>query len=361
MTNPDFATHPYLNLEDRAFWSRSIALGKHMVFPDLFRPKFEIKSEDRIATAGSCFAQHLGRNLVRMAVNLLDLEPAPPGLSLEQSKAHGYGLYSARYGNIYTTRQFRRLVEEAIGEIAVDTQAICWEREGRWYDALRPQVEPQGWDSPAEIAWHRVYHLERVRQLLQDMDVLVYTMGLTEAWTSADGILAFPIAPGVVAGRFDSACHRFRCLSQAEVTEDFRSTLDLMRRWREGRPFRVLLTVSPVPLAATFSGAHVLTATMASKATLVSAAAELAQSDQAIDYFPSFEILTNPWLGIQTFEQDQRSVTPEAVEQVMRVWAQSFGFTLQPPAEPQSQDRSAFQAQSEYCEELLTDVFARCT
>ena len=327
--------------------------------PELFRPKFQIDPQDRIATAGSCFAQHIGRYLGRMGLCMIDLEPSPPGIAADIAEAHGYGLYSARYGNIYTTRQLRRLVEEATGERTVLPEEICWERGGRWWDALRPNVEPQGCESREEIVGHRKHHIEKVSQLLNELDVFIFTLGLTEYWTSVDEAIAYPIAPGIIAGSFDAQRHQFRQLSQGEVVQDFLAVMNSLRRWRSGRPLRVLLTVSPVPLAATYSGRHVMTATMGSKATLLSAALELAGADPLIEYFPSFEIVANPWFGNHTFAPDKRSVTPETIERVMQVWAGSFNLEILPPRPIDLKDRPALADRDAQCEEFLTDIFSR--
>ena len=57
------STHPYRNLPDHAFWRRAVAEPPIQdVDPVIFAP-FLITSADRIATAGSCFAQHIGRHL----------------------------------------------------------------------------------------------------------------------------------------------------------------------------------------------------------------------------------------------------------------------------------------------------------
>ncbi len=359
VTTAAFIQHPYRDLDDRAFWSRSVAIGAEMVLPELFRPKFQLERRDQIATAGSCFAQHIGRYLTRMGLRMIDLEPPPPGIASDIAEAHGYGLYSARYGNIYTTRQLRRLIEEATGDRTVPLEMICWERGGRWWDALRPNVEPQGWESPEEIAWHRQYHIKRVSQVLSEMDVFIFTLGLTECWTSVDESLAYPLAPGVIAGSFHTQRYKFHQLSQSEVIQDFLAVMEVLKRWRSGRPLRVLLTVSPVPLAATYSDCHVLAATMASKATLLSAAVELARSNPLIEYFPSFEIVANPWLSRNSFASDKRSVTPKAIERVMQVWAESFNLEILPPSPNALNDRSKIADRDAQCEEFLTDIFSR--
>jgi hypothetical protein len=73
-----------------------------------------------------------------------------------------------------------------------------------------------------------------------------------------------------------------------------------------------------VPLTATATGGHALTANTYSKSVLRAVAGQLAQEHQQIDYFPAYEIITGvPFRGA-FFEPNLREVTPEGVEFVMR-------------------------------------------
>lgn len=101
--------NPYLSAPLQAFWRHGVAASKGEDFSHLFTPKFSIDQNDVIATAGSCFAQHISRALIAAGCRMLDAEPAPRQLPPDTAKAFGYGLYSGRYGNIYTARQMRDL------------------------------------------------------------------------------------------------------------------------------------------------------------------------------------------------------------------------------------------------------------
>lgn len=89
----------------------------------------------------------------------------------------------------------------------------------------------------------------------------------------------------------------------------------------------VLLTVSPVPLAASVH--HVLTATEYSKSVSWAAAGMASKESNYIDYFPSPEIITHPIFWIMFFAPIMRSVVPERVATVMKLffsdWARVFG------------------------------------
>jgi hypothetical protein len=318
-----------MHLEARAYWRTGLAEAEYPP-PDIFRPKWALRKTDRIVTAGSCFAQHVGRALRRSGFNVLDGEPRPPDIPAGSETAHGYGMYSARYGNIYTTRQLRQLLDEA-WEGAPDFDSV-WERDGRYHDALRPNVDPAGLADPASVAAARVRHLARVRDVFSAADVFIFTLGLTEAWVHKPTGQVYPTAPGTVAGAFDGAVHGFVNFRLAEVRADLLAALGRLKRLNPD--LRVLLTVSPVPLTATASGQHVLGATTYSKSVLRACAGELQADFPEVDYFPSYEIVTSARAGTSFFEPNLRSVSEAGVARVMSVFvAAHAGGAGEGPAE----------------------------
>ena len=319
----------------------------------LYERKFEIGPEDRIATAGSCFAQHINGALRSRGYRVMDVEPGPPWLHKAVAGAHGYGLFSARYGNIYTARQLLQLAREAFGE--AKPSELAWERDGRYYDTQRPGVDPDGMESIAEVRAVRDDHLDRVRELFSTMDVLIFTLGLTEAWTDTAGTTVFPTAPGTIAGAWNPDRYQFRSFSHAEVLAHVRGFQALIARHNPG--LRIILTVSPVPLTATASGQHVLAATTYSKAVLRAAAGELAAGDDHIDYFPSYEMIASPFSRSAFYESNLRSVTGAGVQAVMRVF-----FAAHPPVNDGAEAGEGLSSDMDpgdvFCEEQLQEAFA---
>ena len=62
--------------------------------------------------------------------------------------------------------------------------------------------------------------------------------------------MVFPSAPGVIAGAFDANEFKLKNYSFNSILSDFREFIRITRAFRKGRPFKVILTVSPVPLTA---------------------------------------------------------------------------------------------------------------
>lgn len=342
-------SNPYADLTGDRFWKTGVAETSPLDPTQLYEKRWPIWPKARIATAGSCFAQHIARYLRANGYQVLDAEKAPEGLDPAHHAAFGFSMYSARYGNIYTVRQLLQLIEEAIaGEPRDD---IVWETDGRYYDALRPGIEPEGYGSAEELLAHRKVHISAVRRLLRDLDVFVFTLGLTEAWTHSETGRVYPIAPGTIAGRFDPDQHVFHNFTFQEIRADLTRVLNLIRQFRQS-PFRMVLTVSPVPLTATAEPRHVLQSSTYSKAVLRAVAGQIYADHPNVDYFPSYEIVTNPAARGVFFAPNLRSVTPQGVEVVMKAF-----FAQHPPQGAVA--TSATTAADLQCEEAMLEAFAK--
>ncbi|MEL7092427.1 MAG: GSCFA domain-containing protein [Pseudomonadota bacterium] len=343
--------NPYSDRPPRSFWRHGVAQNSPLEVPDIFTPKWPLDPGWTIATAGSCFAQHIARHLRQSGARVIDVEPPPNGLVDPAMRARfGYGLYSARYGNIYTARQLRQLIEEAQSGTA--SAEHIWERDGRYFDALRPNVEPDGLASAEDVRAHRQWHIERVRAMIEATDLFIFTLGLTEAWEHIPTGRVYPTAPGVIAGDCDPGQYRFVNFTFPEVHADLTQAIAMLRDMR-GAPMRVLLTVSPVPLTATAEDHHVLLSSTYSKSVLRAVAGHVAAQDAQIDYFPSFEIVTNPAARGVFFAPNLRSVTPEGVDVVMRHFKNAHQLAEAPalPAEDSDDDV--------VCEEAMLEAFAK--
>ena len=312
----------YETLPRSAFWRPAVVEAGPAGLTELFAPKFKIGPTDRMATAGSCFAQRVGQALRGAGMLVLDVEPAPPGLDAAQAKTYGFGLYSGRYGNIYTTGQLRQLLEDTRHR-ALRAEAV-WQRDGRYFDALRPGIEPAGCETVAEVEALRRFHLSRLRELFAKTEVFIFTLGMTECWLDVETGTIFPVAPGVLCEPSEDRLVRFHNQSVSEILGDLAVVRKLLRRFNPA--MKMILTVSPVPLTATASGRHVLVATTASKAILRAAVDDFVARMPDVDYMPSYEVITNPAAASRYFGDNLRSIQPEGVEQVMAQFLSAYGL-----------------------------------
>lgn len=314
------ARHPYEELSDSHFWSRVVQpMAFHEIDP-VGEPSFQVADSDRVATLGSCFAQHLSRFLQQSGLNYFVTEAGDEAASAEDRARRNFGTFSARYGNVYTVRQAMQLLARAYGRWIGEEEV--WRRGDVYVDSLRPQVEPEGFASEEELLFDRAVHMAAVRQVFEEADVLVFTLGLTEGWRQRETGLMFPVVPGASGGTYLPERYEFVNFTVSEVIADLERFVARLRELNPG--VNVLLTVSPVPLIATYTDEHVLAATVYSKSVLRVAAADVSARFARVDYFPSFEIVTNPAAAGHYFADDLRSVTDEGVAHVMRVFRRHY-------------------------------------
>lgn len=154
--------------------------------------------------------------------------------------------------------------------------------------------------------------------MFETLDVFIFTLGLTEAWvTKADGV-ALPVCPGCGAGVHSDDLYSFVNFRYPDVVGQIDAFISSLRSINGES--KIVLTVSPVPLIATYSDSHVLSAVTYSKAVLRAAAEDCARSHEGVVYFPSYEIVTNPYEDRYHFAEDSRSVTKEGVDRVMKAF-----------------------------------------
>ncbi len=312
---------PYHNLPSRAFWRTGVTERVGPSSADFYSPHFKVDGSMKIATAGSCFAQHVGRALRDAGFQVVDAEPPPPLVPEDVFRNYGFGLYSARYGNIYTARQLLQLWREANGSFV--PAVPVWERDGRYYDAQRPTIEVGGFESPESVHRHRAPHLAAVRRAFKEADIFVFTFGLTETWCHATTGTVYPTCPGIIAGAFAPDVFSFKNLSFAEVYADFLSFRTLLME--ENPIVKFVLTVSPVPLTATATQSHVEVANAYSKSVLRAVCGQLVTDFENVDYFPSYELITSQKNAARFYSTNLREVTEEGVKIAMNTFLEAHG------------------------------------
>jgi len=310
--------HPYKSLPEKAFWRRSVAGVKPAKVDPVGEFNVRISTDTKVATAGSCFAQHIARHLKQSGYCYYVAEAGHPILPAQARARQNYGLFSCRYGNIYTARQLRQLIERAYGRF--DPVEKPWKKaQGVFLDPFRPTSQPGGFISAEEMLADRSQHLAAVRRMFETLDVFVFTLGLTECWRSKEDGAVFPVCPGVEGGTFDPKKYEFYNQSVEEVIEDltaFRAALSAVNPQAQ-----IILTVSPVPLVATAQpGEHVLSATTYSKSVLRVAAEAMRRGFDNVHYFPSYEIISGAFNRGAYYADDLRNVVEEGVGHVMRLF-----------------------------------------
>lgn len=340
--------HPYQEQPEKAFWKKTVSGEYPLDIANWYSKKFSISSQS-IATAGSCFAQHIGKQLKDNGFDFVDVEPAPNFLNKESHLDYGYGMYSARYGNVYSSRQLIQLVQRAFDEFV--PEETYWLKDGGYVDPFRPTIEPEPYVSITELTIHRDHHLHCVRKLFEEAQIFVFTLGLTETWISTKDGSAFPIAPGVAGGLFNPQKYQLKNLSFSGVVYDMERFFKMVRQIN--KKMRFILTVSPVPLMATATNQNVIVATMESKSVLRAAAGFLARKYGFVDYFPSYEIISSHVMRGLFYNPDMRTISHYGVEHVMK----QFFKEHQPPKIKKTKKSEFIEDDDVLCDEELLSVF----
>jgi hypothetical protein len=335
--------NPYSNTKPYQRWSSAVA---DRYFTDVdwtLEKRFEITKTDKIISLGSCFAQHIARSLLNEGYNYLFADEC-----LQQPTGR---TFSARYGNVYSIRQARQLLERAFSLAEYPLSSESWRSHGgRIIDPFRPNEFPDGFDTEHEMLQERERHLTNVRDVFSRADIVIFTLGLTETWLDTKSGAALPVAPGVYGGPWPSANHKFVNFSFRECDDDLRSFLAILQRINPS--IRVILTVSPVSLVATMENQSVVISTCHSKAVLRTVAGELAGLHSKTFYFPSYEIVANSFSASTALEDNCREVNPQAVEHVMQVFWRFFGVKQFADAHFEvSQNEKQFRERSLECDE----------
>jgi hypothetical protein len=244
-----------------------------------------IESTTPLVAFGSCFAENISLYLHK----------------------RGYNVLTKKDNQAYVTR---------MGDGIVNTFAILQQFQWAWLGKV-----------PASDLWHGYSaesfgYDEEVRadtkRLFDEAEVFVITLGLSEIWYDEPTGEVFWRA--VPADKYDARRHKFRVSTVAENKANLEAIHQLIRQHRPRAT--IVITVSPIPLRATFRPATCISANAVSKAVLRAAVDEFMReagsSDQRLHYFPSYDVVmhafNNQWLP------DRRHVYPHVLEFNMKIF-----------------------------------------
>jgi hypothetical protein len=254
-------------------------------------PERFISRSTRITTFGSCFAQHINAHL----------------------KAIGFDSGAEQDGGEQDGGAYISLM----GEGLVNVHAILQQFEWAFENVAPPENLWHGFR--AETFGYDPQVRARTREIFLSTDVFILTFGLSEIWY--DEVTQGVFWRAVPMRHYDASRHRFRVASFAETQAALSRILALIRAHRPEAA--VVLTVSPVPLAATFRPVSCITANAASKALIRAALDEVLRhlpdgQQGGVFYFPAFEAVTT--LFPQPFEEDGRHCHPFVVPAIMKLF-----------------------------------------
>lgn len=246
--------HPIKAVRERT----AEAVDRH-VMPGWIPSKRFIDKKTRITAFGSCFAAHVSDYLMERNYNV-----------------HGKDL------DIHISHLVR------FGEGIVNTFAILqqfeWALENKKFSDNLWFTDKKGF-APVDPAAQA-----DTKEIIESTDVFIITLGLSEIWY--DKRTGEALWRAVPFDLFDEAIHGFRVSSHQENYENLKRICALIRHSRPHA--KIIFTLSPIPLRATFRPISCVTANSVSKAILRSAIDQLVREEAGsgdLHYFPSYEII----------------------------------------------------------------------
>jgi len=290
------------------------------LFVPAIRPAFTLRREDKLFAIGSCFARGIECALVEQEMAVLSRATefdSFPAINNEMklgftNKYSTFSIYNELCWALDPAEEFPRESLVDIGNCV-------------FYD---PHTNPALQLAGLEETIHRREIIESVTRRVAQCRVVIVTLGLVEVWRDKIANVFINTAPIPTAlGRHPDR-YEFHITNFTENFSNLERLHALLSRF--GHPdVQVVVTVSPVPLEATFSSEDVVIANTYSKSILRTAAQEWAASHKNVHYFPSYEIVQNSDRKV-TWEEDLRHVKGEVVYHITNLFLRHY-FTG-PPA-----------------------------
>ena len=286
-------------------------------FEPLIAPEFAISPDDRVFAIGSCFARGVEGALESLGVDVVSRTDVFDHLPI---RATGYPIgYTNKY-NIEAIRNELRWALEPGEEFPRDS--LLRLPDGRFQD---PHASPilEYSDEVNTIERHRL--LTKLTREVASCRIVVVTLGLIEAFLDTTTGLYTNTTPHLTA---DPDRFRFRVLSYEQIMDRLEEVYKLLST--HGHPdVRIVVTVSPVPLEATFTGQDVVLANTVSKAVLRAAVGAWTPRHENVHYFPSYEIVMNSDKAA-VWEKDGRHVRPLFVRRIMDLFVRTHLSVREP-------------------------------
>jgi hypothetical protein len=310
-------------LEDRdpGVWPSRDTGRLEPFYQPVLTPRFRLKPGSTIFTIGSCFARNIENHLAR-----LGFENQMAGFEVPESE-WPVRPYGHRKGilNKYTPPS---MLQEVLQTLTILRQPDAFEQltDSVLYPLDGDMAIDLELGGHAAVTRQRAH--ERRRQIFEifrrgfDADCVVITLGLVECWADSTRHRYLQEAPNTATMRRESGRFGFKLLDHAEALAMVRAlTKSLLETGNTEK--RILMTVSPVPLTATFSGMDVVVANAYGKAVLRAVAQSIRDEFDRVDYFPSYEMVMMS-RDRSTWEDDLVHINGDFVRRIVEIFVKNY-------------------------------------
>jgi hypothetical protein len=197
---------------------------------------------------------------------------------------------------------------EVLNNTFVVRQQFEWAFENKEFD------DELWYNDKGEFVGYDLKTKDATKKVFLDTDVFILTLGLSEIWyNKKTGDVFWRSMP---EDKYNADIHAFRVSTMQENLDNIQAIYDIIRKHKPDA--KIVLTLSPIPLYATFRPVSCITANTASKAILRAAVDEFYRNnskDSDLYYWPSYEIVQHH--GKKAFGEDNRHIEPEIRKSIM--------------------------------------------
>ena len=256
-----------------------------------------ITKDDTITAFGSCFARHVNKFLKNKGYKTGEVAGGLKNVKDSYVVHFGSGIV-----NTFALRQ-----------------QFEWAYEGRDFD------ENLWYGSRGELAEATEEIKQKTKDVFDNTTVFILTLGLSEVWCNKQTGEVF--WRGIPIKHFDKDLHGFRLSS---VDENYNNIIRVIEIIKKHLPnAKIIFSLSPVPLLATFRDMPCITADCVSKSILrvaLDMALQKYSKEDHIYYWPSYEIVK--YYFDAPYEEDKRHIKQEVVDTIMNTFQRHYMVPL---------------------------------
>lgn len=278
--------------------------------------EFRISRQDHLYAIGSCFARGIEKSLkgrgfaVESAASDFDRFAVTPGAPVT----------ALGFTNKYTTYSIFNELSWALDPGASFPEASLVDLDAQ--RCIDPHINPTlpVVDRASTLERRRI--ISDVTRRIRECRVVFMTLGLVEVWYDTLAGVHLNTTPSKEMLQLHPGRYEFMVSNYLQNLANMERVHALLSAF--GHPdLRMVVTTSPVPLQATYSGRDIVTANTYSKSTLRAVAQDFADGHANVQYFPSYEMVMNSERSA-AWEDDYRHVTGPMTNHVMDVFMRNF-------------------------------------
>ncbi len=271
-------------------------------------PTFEIQRGDQLFAIGSCFARGIEKALLARKMSVLSAAPEFATFETISSEVTGLG-FTNKYNTFSILNELRWALDASC---KFPEKSIVDLADGLCFDPHINQTLPMA--DRTETLRRRAI-VTQVNARVASCRVMIITLGLVEVWRDIEADIVINTTPPPEAMSRYPGRYEFRVSNFSENLANLEQIHALLARF--GHPdAQIVVTVSPVPLMATFTQQDIVVANTFSKSLLRTAAQEWAAAHPNVNYFPSYEMVLNSARDAAWLE-DMRHVQGRLVNHIM--------------------------------------------